>query len=251
MPLANPTARLLLAACLCLPLPACGVVSGRGPETSAPEEVLEKQIAGMEKLALAARDGSLLPFEHILVVVDEGLIQGLLSAVLPLEGDVSGGFHVRIESAQASFADGLPLLRLGGRVTAAGHVAAATLVVYAGMDTIDLNPASGLLRGRVSLYGLEVKEADIAGLDQRRLTKALAQGGLEALLPFVEVPLRFDNTVVLPPVRVHRLLIPATELRLRARVALVRAFAGKLWIAVEGSAAEEDKEPGDVPQGAP
>ena len=251
MPLASSTARHILTACLCLPLPACGLISGRAPETSAEEEVLEQQIAGMEKLALAARDGSLLPFEHILVVVDEGLIQGLLTAALPLEGDVSGGFHVRIESAQASFADGLPLLRLGGRVTASRKVATATMAVYAGMDTIDLSPASGLLRGRVSLYGLEVKDADIVGLDQRRLTQALAHGGLEALLPFIEVPLRFDSTVTLPSVRAHRLLIPATDLRLRARVALVRAFAGKLWIGVEGSAGETEPSPGDVHQAAP
>lgn len=205
----------------------------------------------MKTLLRAAGDGSLLRFEHVLVAVDQRLVQDLLSAVLPLEGDVKGGFHVRIESATAAFEDGVPLLRLAGRVTAAGQIAAATMVVYAGLETIDLSPGSGLLRGRISLYGLEVKEANIGGLDQRRLTQALAHGGLETLLPFVEVPIRFEDTVALPAVQAHRLRIPGTDVHLTARVALVRAFGGKLWIGMEGSAVGTKPASADVAQASP
>jgi hypothetical protein len=171
----------------------------------------------------------------MLLVVDQRLVQDVVSAVLPLEGEV-GGFRVRIEGAQAAFGDGLALLRLAGKASVVGKAASASMVVYGGLDVVEISPESGRLRGRVSVYSVEVKEADILGVDERGLTRALAHDGLQALLHFVEVPIRFENTVVVPAVESRRLRIPEMELPLDARIARVRVFGGKLWIEVAVSA---------------
>ena len=64
--------------------------------------VLAQQTVALRTLVKAADRGGLLGFRQVLVVVDQGLVQDLLSAAMPIEGLV-GSFHVRIESAEASF----------------------------------------------------------------------------------------------------------------------------------------------------
>jgi hypothetical protein len=204
---------------------------------SAEELVLTRQILALEQLVGAAEGGALLPFGQMLLVVDQGLVQDLVRAVLPVEGHV-GGFHLRIESAEAAFGDGVALLRLAGHACAAGQAASASMVVYGGLDVLDISPESDRLRGRVSVYGVEVKEADILGVDERALTRALAQDGLEEVLRFVEVPISFENSVVIPALDSRRLRIREMYLPLHARVARVRVFGGKLWIDLEASDGE-------------
>ena len=222
-----------------------GLSCHRAPLPSAEEQVLERQITAIEALLSASASGSILPFEQILVVVDQSLVQDIISAVLPLEGDV-GGFHLRIEGAEAAFGDGVALLRLRGRVNSAGKNASASMVVYGGIDAAELSPQSGLLRGRVSVYGVEVQKADVLGVDERGLTRALAHAGLETLLPFVEVPIRFQDTIAIPAVRSERLQIRAAQMPLNAKVALLRAFGGKLCVVVEAHAGEQSARSTDV-----
>jgi hypothetical protein len=234
IPLAtHPSLRWLLATLGVTTLVFCN----RAPLPSAEEQVLTRQIAALEQLVGAAEGGPLLPFGQMLLVVDQGLVQEVVGAVLPLEGDV-GGFHIRLEGAEAAFGDGVALLRLAGKASVAGKAASANMVVYGGLDVVEISPESGRLRGRISVYGVEVKEADILGVDERRLTRALAHDGLAALLHFVEVPIRFENTLMIPAVESKRLRIPQMDLPLNARVAGVRVFGGKLWIEVLASTGE-------------
>ncbi|HVQ28112.1 MAG TPA: hypothetical protein VMV21_00950, partial [Vicinamibacteria bacterium] len=67
-----------------------GLSCHRAPLPSAEAQVLERQITAIEALLSASASGSILPFEQILVVVDQSLVQDIISAVLPLEGDVGG-----------------------------------------------------------------------------------------------------------------------------------------------------------------
>ena len=205
---------------------------------SAEEQVLRRQISAIETLLQAGGSGPLLPFEQILVVVDQSLVQEIIRAVLPLEGDV-GGFHLRIEGAEAAFGDGVALLRLTGQVSAAAKNAWARMTVYGGLEAVELSPHSGLLRGRVSVYGVQIAQADVMGVDERGLTRALTQVGLETLLPFVEVPIRFQDAIAIPAVRSNRLRIRGTQWPLNARVALIRSFGGKLCVVVEARAGEQ------------
>ena len=66
----------------------------------------------------------------------------------------------------------------------------------------------------------------------RRLTEALAGGGLEALLGPIEVPVRVADKLALPAVRTRRVSIAAAELPVEAQVSSLAAFGGKLWVGI-------------------
>ena len=103
-------------------------------QPSTEELMLRRQVEELRKLVGEADRGSLLDFDQMMVVVDQGLVQRLLASVVPLEGDVGGGFHVRIDAAQASFADGFALLSLAGVVRLGDSHAWAAAVVHGGLD---------------------------------------------------------------------------------------------------------------------
>jgi hypothetical protein len=175
--------RRLAVALAAVVLVAAGIgarVATRDPDVPAEEVVLIRQNQELQGLVASAERGTLLDFQQVLVVVDQHLVQDLVSAAVPLEGDVGHGYHVRIERAEASFGDGVALLLLHGRASLVGKGASATMSVYGGLDVVALDPASGVLRCNVKVFGVETTEADVLGLDRpvRRLTDALAEGGL-------------------------------------------------------------------------
>lgn len=211
------------------------------PEIPVAEVVRARQTEALGLLVEAADRGRLLTFEQALLVVDQSLIQDLLSAAMPLEGPV-GGFQVRIESATASFDGGLALIHLNGRATLVESSVTAELRVYAGLDVQDLDPDNGLLRCRVQVFGVETPQANLLGLDEplRGLTAALTEGGLAALLPFVEIPVRVDDHIALPAVDSKRFDLLEAQVPIRAEVAEVKVFGGRLWVSlVTRSAAPE------------
>ena len=172
-------------------------------------------------------------FAHALVVVDQRLVQDLLRAAMPIAGPV-GAFEVRLESAEASFEDGLALVHLTGKATLIESSVSANLRVYGGLEVVNMDPQSGRLRCEVRVFGVEVHRTNLIGIDEplRDLTEALSHGGLAALLRFVEIPVRFDDHLSLPAVDSKRLRIPAAEVPVRGEVAEVKAFGGKLWLAL-------------------
>jgi hypothetical protein len=197
------------------------------------ETVLAKQTEALKGLVDAADRGALLNFRHVLVVVDQGLVQVLLRAALPIEGPV-GAFQVRLESADASFGDGIALVHLNGKATLVESSVTADLKVYGGLEVVNLDAGSGLLRCQVRVFGVEADRANVLGIDEplRGLAEALSQGGLAALLRFVEIPVRIDDHLSLPAIDTKRLRIRAAEVPIRASVAEVKVFGGKLWISL-------------------
>ena len=214
------------------------------PAPGADELVLEREVQKLRVQVEAAEAGTLLDFEQVLVVVDQDLVQRLLASATPLEGDVGQGFHVRIDTARAEFANGVALVHLDGEASLVGRAVSAQMSVYGGLDVVELDPASGVLRARVGVYAVEIPKADVLGIDEpaRRLTKALAEGGLETLLGPIEVPVRIEDRLRLPALRTRRISIPALDVPVAATVSSVRVFAGKLWVGVRarlsGPAAE-------------
>jgi hypothetical protein len=202
------------------------------PNVPAEEIVLERQNRELQRLVSVAENGSLLSFDQVLVVVDQSLMQELLTAASPFEGDVGGGFHVRIDSARATFGDGVALVRLDGQASVAGHSASAAISVYGGLDVVELDPASGRLRCQISLFDVEATHSDILGWDLRKLGQALAEGGLAQLLHFIEIPVRLENRVEIPAIQSDRVRIPSAEVPLQTSVRDVKVFGGKLWISV-------------------
>lgn len=195
--------------------------------------VLEQQMQALAALVDAAERGALLNFRHVLVVVDQAVVQDLLRAALPIEGRV-GAFWVRLESAVTTFDDGLALVHLNGRASLAAATAGTDLHAYGGVEVVGVDSTSGLLRCQVRVFAVEIPQRDTAGASAplRGLAEALGQGGLAALLRVVEIPVRIDDHVALPAVNLRRLRIAAVRVPIRVSVAEVKVFAGKLWVSL-------------------
>jgi hypothetical protein len=210
-----------------------GLACVGGTQPQPEEQVLRLEVEKLRAQVAAAEAGTLLDFDELLVVVDQKLVQQLLASAIPVEGEVGGGFHVAIDGASAEFADGVALIHLNGdaRHTAGGP--SARIAVYAGLDVVELEPASGVLRARVGVYDVEVVAGGLGfGDTGRRLTQALAEGGLESLVGPIEVPVKIEDRLRLPELRTKRLRVPALEVPVAASVSSVRVFGGKLWVSV-------------------
>ena len=117
---------------------------GLPPRMSAREALASRQNQELAKLASAAENGTLLDFESMLIVVDQALVQDLLRAVTPLEADVGSGFHVKIESADAAFGDGVALVSMTGTASVGGASVGSRVTVLAATDAVELHPVSGV-----------------------------------------------------------------------------------------------------------
>ena len=239
---------MLLASFPCSHSWATAGIRRGSTRVSVEETVLAQQTVALQTLVDAAERGALVNFTQVLVVVDQGLVQDVLRAAMPIEGPV-GGFQVRLESAEASFDDGLALVHLSGKATLIESSVSADLRVYGGLEVVNMDPQSGRLRCEVRVFGVEADRANLLGIDGplRGLTEALSHGGLAALLRFVEIPVRIDDHLQLPAVDSKRLRIRAADVPIRAQVAEVKVFGGKLWVAL----AEQPETPAALAAAAP
>jgi hypothetical protein len=212
---------------------------GRPPRMSAREALLSRQNQELAKLASAAENGALLDFESMLIVVDQALVRDLLRAVTPLEADVGSGVHMKIDSADASFEDGVALVSMTGTASVGGASVGSRVTVLAAIDVVELQPASGVLECRVSILGVDAPGTRALGHDDTvdRLTEALARGGLSLLLGSLEIPVGVEDRLSIPAVESKRLQIAAVNLPLRIAVRQVKAFGGRLWVYVDAALA--------------
>jgi len=122
--------------------------------------VLDRRREGLARLMAAARRGSLLPFNKMLVVADQGLVRQVLAATLPFERVIVGRYRIRVSRADVHFEDGFGLVRLDGEASFAdraeteGH---AEVTVFGGLDVVALDPKSGILRGSVKIIALDAR----------------------------------------------------------------------------------------------
>jgi hypothetical protein len=230
---------VLLALLSLLPL-ACH--RNRPRPVSAEEAVLARQTQGLEALIRAAEKGPLIPFEQILVIVDQALVQDLLSAATPYERTIADKYRLRVESAGVMFEDDFALVRLQGRAAMAGHAfredASAEVSVYGGLDIVELDPVSGILRGRVKIMAVEARRAAVLGVAApvERLIEDLGREKLEAfgaLVSNLEIPVRLDRRVELPAVGpVGGVRIGSISIPMHVSLTDVKAYGGKLFITV-------------------
>jgi hypothetical protein len=218
---------------------------GRPPRMSVREAVLSRQNQELVKLASAAENGTLLDFKGVLIVVDQVLVQDLLRAVTPLEADVGSGFHVKIDSADAAFGDGVALVRMTGTARVGGASVGSQVTVLGAIDVVELDPVSGVLQCRVSILGVEAQDASALGHNDPvgRLTEALTHGGLSLLLGSLEIPVSVENRLSIPAVESKRLHIAAENLPLMIAVQQVKAFGGRLWVFVDAALAPSPTKP--------
>lgn len=232
-------ARSSLATLLLLALAGCR--RDTNAKITAEEALLDRQRQGLEALIAAAEKGPLIPFSDVLVVVDQGLVQDLLTAATPYERVIQGGFRIRITNASVRFDDGFGLVRLDGRASLARQPEAAAFAevsVFGGLDIVDLDPASGILRGRLKIIAFEARKVDVLGVGApaERLVEALGREKLDAfsvLASSIEIPVRLERDITIPAVAgAGGIRIPTARVPLHVAVKDVKAYRGRLWISV-------------------
>lgn len=242
----SPIPRLARAAAVAALITAAGACQAPPRRASAEEAVLERQREGLQALIRAAERGPLVPFGQVLVVVHQGLVQDLLSAAMPYERTVAGKYRIRIDAARVAFDDGFALVRFDGRASRAGHAfeedVSAEVSVFGGLDIVELDPVSGILRGRVKIIAVEARRAALLGLKApvERLVESLGREKLEtfsSLASGLEIPVSLERSIAIPAARGEAgIRIAAAAVPVRAAVLDVKAFRGRLWISITASA---------------
>lgn len=210
---------------------------------SAEEENLLRRSRGLEAmLEEIDRSGRLIRLEHVLVVVRQGLIQQVLDAGLPYERVVANRYRVRVAAARVLLEDGFATLELEGRAALEdGGGASADITVYGGLDVVDLDPASGVLRARAKVYAVEAKRTRVMGLEvpAGRLVEDLSKEkaeAFEALASAIEIPVRVASHVELPAVGPSGgVTIRAERIPVGAVIHDVKSFHHRLWVSIRTS----------------
>jgi hypothetical protein len=252
--MSSPTTRVAL---LCLAL--LGGCHRHQHETAATAEgdVLERRRQGLAALVETARRGPLLPFDKVLVVADERLVRQVLAASIPFERVIGERYLIQVKRAEVHFEDGFALVRLDGEARFADRAATeghADLTVYGGLDVVELDPDSGVLRGRVKVIAVDARRVNVYGV-RSFLAEDLVEGlsrqkldAFSALASRIEIPVQLERSVTLPAVE-GEVRIDAATVPLRAAVADVKAFRGKLWVSVDVSTVTDLESP--APSAAP
>jgi hypothetical protein len=204
--------------------------------------MLRHQIDGLQTLVTAAEKGTLFPKNLLMVAVDEPTVRALTLLALPREQVIAGKYRVRLDKADVGFRDKWGSVRLDGRVSLAGGSPGdvfAELALFLQLATVEVDE-SGVLRGRMSVIGFEVRRFGVYGESAtgRALLEGLAEQQADALssLAFpITIPVQVQQVITLGglgglegPVRV----LPA-QFPLTVTVADVSAHGGRLWIALD------------------
>jgi hypothetical protein len=259
-------ALFLLRGCgLLRPLRRLLTTSSPAAPTRPPVEVatLERQLQGLTGLVAEAEAGALFPDapDRVLVLVDQGLVQRLLTALTPSEHVVADRYRVVVTGARVVFEDGFALVRLDGRASLAGIAESdvfADLTVVGDLELPLEQQKRDVLKARIHVLAVDARQVTVGARSERaeELVEELGRTKLEdfaALASSLEIPVRQEHEITIPavgpegPVR-----IAAASLPLRLALLRVRAFHGKLWIAMRASigASPPPSSPPPAPSGA-
>ena len=219
------------------------------PAATPPPVALEtagRQLQGLSALVAEAEAGALFPDvpDRVLVVVDQGLVQRLLTALTPSEHVVAERYHVVVTGARVVFEDGFALVRLDGRASLAGVRESDVFADLTVVGDLELPPEQekpDVLNARIHVLGVEARQVLVGARSRsaEELVEELGRTKLEdfaSLASSLEIPVRQQYQITIPavgpggPVR-----IAAATLPLRLTLRSVRAFHGKLWIAMGAS----------------
>jgi hypothetical protein len=212
------------------------------PRHTAQAAVLERELLALSTLVVETEQGRLLPAsDQVLVVVNQGLIQQLLTTLTPAEYVVLDKYRVRVDKATVSFEDGLALVRLDGRVSLAGVMEPevfAELTAFGDLQLAEQQLAAGVLRARIHLIGVEARRVEVVvrTRDAEALVRELSRAKLEefaALASSVEIPVAQQHEITIPAAAGHGpLRIQSDSIPVRLSVLDVAAFHQRLWISM-------------------
>jgi hypothetical protein len=238
---------LLAAAAL---LAGCERLHHHETSVTAAQKVLTRQRQGLQSLVSAAEAGRLLPFDSVLVALDQSLVQDLLTASLPDVRVIEHRFQIRIDRGSASFEDGFALVRLDGtaRLVDRPDDGYADVSLYGSLDVVQLDPKTEVLRVGMHVIALDARAVHVLGVKTsvvESLVEDLGREQLDAFAPLarpIEVPVQVRSSIPLPDVGTDGgVRIAAADIPLRAQVADIRSFRGKLWVSIDvktGAAAQ-------------
>jgi hypothetical protein len=232
-----------LTACLALALAAGCSRRREDPHLSAMEANVQRRIQGLQAMIAEAdrNGGRIVRFDHILVVVRQGLIQGVLDAAVPFERVIETRYGVTVAKAEVLLEDGFATVRLDGQARLVDRQdVRADISVYGALDIVDLDPQSGVLRGRVKVYAVAARKVELAGFDApvEQLVEDLSRERLEAfetLLTSLEIPVRVGQEITLPGVSQGGVKIEPTSVPVQAVVESVKSFRHRLWITIRAA----------------
>ena len=217
-------------------------IAGCGRDRQDDSEIVrDLRIAAMTDLLRGGPDEPLIPFEHGLVVVQEELIQHLFNSVLPFEQVVAGRFRIRLERAEATFEDGLALIRLSGVASLSGRRRPADVAVEvsAVIEAVTVDAEARLLRARARVVAVDTRQLLLNGREDRGLNgllfgfARLQAKSFEGVAFIFDIPVRLESVIPLPELGpeggVH---IEKADVPLQVTVTDQRALFDRLWISV-------------------
>jgi hypothetical protein len=220
-------------AAVALALSAC---KPPNPQPPLEEVLLEQKRIGLEQLIAAAKAGRMLPFDQVLAVVDQKLVQRLIEATVPFEQVIDSRYRIRVESVTATFEDGFALVQLGARASLKDEPGTrADVDLYGSLDVVELDPKTGILRGSVKILAIDTQRVDLKGFPApvRRMVDELGRERLNAFEPLlskIEIPVRLESEIEIPAVNDPSVKIKRFVLPVAAEVMDVKAFHNKLWV---------------------
>lgn len=227
-----------------------GCDSVDAPDPTLNPDHLQRQVEDLRGLIAAAEKGELLPADRLIVSVDEGTVRDLARLGLPREEVVAGSggrLRVRIDGADVEFRDGHGRVTLDGLVLRRvdeGDQVVAELAVLGRVDGVEVDAASGSLRGQATLIGLEVKRLGLSGESsvERRLLEGVARLNpqlLSLLSESLVLPVRLEREVRIGGTgEGSSVRIAPARFPLAASVTDLLAFDQRLWIVLDVSAGD-------------
>jgi len=221
------------------------------------EATLERQRRGLAALVAEAEAGPLFPDAHdrVLVVVDQALIQRLLTALTPAEHIVDDRYRVVVTGARVVFDDGFALVRLDGRASLAGVAESevfADVTVLGDLEIPVRQERRTSLKARIHILAVDARKVAVVMPSRKaeELVEELGRTRLEAfaaLASSLEIPVRQEHEITIPDVGPEGAVrIAAASLPIQLALLGVRAFHGKLWISM-GVATGMDHPPPSAP----
>jgi hypothetical protein len=205
--------------------------------------LLTRRNASLKQLIAKAERGELVTDHQLLVTVHEGVLREVLGARLPLETDIAPRLRMRLGTVDVTCDDGLALLRFDGAIDAAdvqGELAAIT--VYADVNLVEIDAATGSLRGRFAPVAFELRKTRL--LDgpsfAREWLAELSHLRIDALANLTrafDLPMRLEQLVRIPGLGPENTIsFSSGEIGLGLSVANVWAYDHRLWVALNSHA---------------
>jgi hypothetical protein len=214
---------------------------------AAEEALLERRRQGLEALTAAAKGngGRIVVLRDALVVVHQDLVQQVLDAALPFEQVVASRYRIEAQKARVQFEDGFASIQLHGKASLADRPGvAAEVTLFSGLDIVELDERSGVLRGGVRVFALEARSVDVHGLGApaEQLVEDLGKEKLDEFSPLLSsigIPVRLDDRVTIPSLGPSGgVAIAAAELPVGLAVHDVKSFRHRLWVTLETRASQ-------------